>query len=450
MSNSFLYLRATETWTELFSPREDAAYMVNLSGTSVKVIYSTIQLVDPTEFDEAEKHCFVIGGTISQIKCPPNTYVYAKAKQSHPSPDGSSVIIVAHNSRINPDVVTGANADVESLALQIVALTERVTKDELSMVDHDINYQKLLRQYLLSHLSDQEDITRCYGFLLRQNRRLVAAEAAFAKWRRDYAGVNKHLAAIINASYDMQVVNNLSGSVIKYMREVESLNKKVDKLLSVSVTDEEASTIKNSAATLKAVDQGFTNMNNSLQALVNANEDELAKTKEELISKLDKKEFIDTVNALYNLIDRVRKNTEVNDNQETDLITKVDYSDAVIVQSPSLSSLHSAMLTQTDTTLTLDNTELVGGKDVALPLGVTVSGKDTDVEYTITLTPTNCRLSGYLNLTDTESGNTAVMRGTYEEINSELANVIVEFTEQSGDITIRFNEQTYTINVVVV
>ena len=347
-------------------------------------------------------------------------------------------------------MVTGANADVESLALQIVALTERVTKDELSMVDHDINYQKLLRQYLLSHLSDQEDITRCYGFLLRQNRRLVAAEAAFAKWRRDYAGVNKHLAAIINASYDMQVVNNLSGSVIKYMREVESLNKKVDKLLSVSVTDEEASTIKNSAATLKAVDQGFTNMNNSLQALVNANEDELAKTKEELISKLDKEEFIDTVNALYNLIERVRKNTEVNDNQETDLITKVDYSDAVIVQSPSLSSLHSAMLTQTDTTLTLDNTELVGGKDVALPLGVTVSGKDTDVEYTITLTPTNCRLSGYLNLTDTESGNTAVMRGTYEEINSELANVIVEFTEQSGNITIKFDEQTYTINVVVV
>ena len=52
MSNSFLYLRATETWTELFSPREDAAYMVNLSGASVKVIYSTIQLVDLTEFDK--------------------------------------------------------------------------------------------------------------------------------------------------------------------------------------------------------------------------------------------------------------------------------------------------------------------------------------------------------------------------------------------------------------
>lgn len=133
------FLRITSTWSELFTPGEYDHYVSDLSGTPALFYISDTQL-DPTTI---AKGWFTLGGNIGQMRLLSDKYIYAKADIDDPA--GFITIITAHE-HLPVNDVDDVRDQVNDVIEQIMGLTERVTTNTISIEDHAVEYELLLRQ----------------------------------------------------------------------------------------------------------------------------------------------------------------------------------------------------------------------------------------------------------------------------------------------------------------
>lgn len=133
------FLRITSTWNELFTPSEYDHYVSDLSGTPALFYISDTQL-DPSTIT---KGWFTLGGNIGQMRLLSDKYVYAKANIDDPA--GFITIITAHE-HLPVNDVDDVRDQVNDVIEQIMNLTQRVTTNTISIEDHAVEYELLLRQ----------------------------------------------------------------------------------------------------------------------------------------------------------------------------------------------------------------------------------------------------------------------------------------------------------------
>ena len=144
MSSNKYYLRVANSWLKLFSPSGNRRYMANTSGLTIRMLIADDEL-DPSTINDNEVHYFTVGGNVGQIVADNTKYVYARAVIDDPTIQGT---LVTDTENILDDDLVSVRNSVEFLTLQLMKLSKRVTKQELKSVDHGVDYEIFVRQFL--------------------------------------------------------------------------------------------------------------------------------------------------------------------------------------------------------------------------------------------------------------------------------------------------------------
>ena len=88
---------------------------------------------------------YLVGGNVGQIVADNTKYVYARAVVDDPTVQGT--LVTDTENIIDDDLISVRNS-VEFLTVQLMKLSKRVTKQELKSIDHGVDYELFVRQFL--------------------------------------------------------------------------------------------------------------------------------------------------------------------------------------------------------------------------------------------------------------------------------------------------------------
>lgn len=187
MSSNKYYLRVANSWLRLFTPSGNARYIANTSGLTIRLLFSNTQL-DVANINDDNVHYFTVGGNIGQIVAENTKYVYARAVTDDPVIQGT---LITDTESIVDDDLTEVRDSVEFLSVQLMKLSSRVSKQEIKTIDHGVDYELFVRQFLDTTAHQHMQISAIHKHIATIWEELLLAEKFIQNHRVEYAALRE-------------------------------------------------------------------------------------------------------------------------------------------------------------------------------------------------------------------------------------------------------------------
>lgn len=231
MSSNKHFLRVTNNWTKIAEPDDKNNYFANVSGTSIQCVFSDDAIEDTTAINTSEVHPFTVGGTISQLCTYGKKYVYARALGLS---ETEQAAIVIDAERMPVDDVANIQEEVQTIAVELMKLTKRVSTNRLDNIDHAIDYELFIRQFIDSTAAHHLQFTALHKHIATIWEELFLAEKYIQQHRSDYASLKDvvdHIKANGTGSgADSEEVQKLRDEVANVILSVTDCTNLVDSL----------------------------------------------------------------------------------------------------------------------------------------------------------------------------------------------------------------------------
>ena len=271
MSSNKYYLRVANSWMKLFSPSGNRRYIANTSGLTIRVLIKD-EDIDTTTIVDDNEHYFTVGGASGQVVADSTKYVYARAVVDNPLEQGT---IVSDTENITNDDIIGIRDEIEFLTVQLMKLSKRVTTEELKTINHGVDYELFVRQFLDTTAQHHIQFSAIHKHIATIWEELLLAERFIQSHRMEYAALREMIDNIRNTSYaDLRVEvegikADITGILNNYANVVDGLNNLQSDL---ATTDQKCDNILNDEVTplrrrLTELMNNFAALNNALVAL---------------------------------------------------------------------------------------------------------------------------------------------------------------------------------------
>lgn len=232
MSSNKHFLRVTNNWTKIAEPDDKNNYFANVSGTSIQCVFSDDAIEDTTAINTDEVHPFTVGGTISQLCTYGKKYVYARALGLS---ETEQAAIVIDAERMPVDDVANIQEEVQTIAVELMKLTKRVSTNRLDNIDHAIDYELFIRQFIDSTAAHHLQFTALHKHIATIWEELFLAEKYIQQHRSDYASLKDVVEHIKTngtggSSADSEEVQKLRDEVANVILSVTDCTNLVDSL----------------------------------------------------------------------------------------------------------------------------------------------------------------------------------------------------------------------------
>lgn len=231
MSSNKHFLRVTNNWTKIAEPDDKNNYFANVSGISIQCVFSDDAIVDTAAINTDEVHPFTVGGTISQLCTYGKKYVYARALGLS---ETEQAAIVIDAERMPVDDVANIQEEVQTIAVELMKLTKRVSTNRLDNIDHAIDYELFIRQFIDSTAAHHLQFTALHKHIATIWEELFLAEKYIQQHRSDYASLKDvvdHIKANGTGSgADSEEVQRLRDEVANVILSVTDCTNLVDSL----------------------------------------------------------------------------------------------------------------------------------------------------------------------------------------------------------------------------
>ena len=232
MSSNKHFLRVTNNWTKIAEPDDKNNYFANVSGTSIQCVFSDDAIEDTTTINTNEAHPFTVGGTISQLCTYGKKYVYARALGLS---ETEQAAIVLDAERMPVDDVANIQEEVQTIAVELMKLTKRVSTNRLDNIDHAIDYELFIRQFIDSTAAHHLQFTALHKHIATIWEELFLAEKYIQQHRNDYASLKDVVDHIKTngtggSSADSEEVQKLRDEVANVVLSVTDCTNLVDNL----------------------------------------------------------------------------------------------------------------------------------------------------------------------------------------------------------------------------
>lgn len=232
MSSNKHFLRVTNNWTKIAEPDDKNNYFANVSGTSIQCVFSDDAIEDTTAINTSEVHPFTVGGTISQLCTYGKKYVYARALGLS---ETEQAAIVIDAERMPVDDVANIQEEVQTIAVELMKLTKRVSTNRLDNIDHAIDYELFIRQFIDSTAAHHLQFTALHKHIATIWEELFLAEKYIQQHRSDYASLKDVVEHIKTngtggSSADSEEVQKLRDEVANVILSVTDCTNLVDSL----------------------------------------------------------------------------------------------------------------------------------------------------------------------------------------------------------------------------
>lgn len=338
MSSNKYYLRVANSWLKLFSPSGNRRYMANTSGLTIRMFITDNEL-DPSVINDNEVHYFTVGGNIGQIVADNTKYVYAKAVTDDPTIQGT---LVTDTESIIDDELISVRDSVEFLTVQLMKLSRRVTKQELKSVDHGIDYELFVRQFLDTTAHQHIQISAIHKHIATIWEELLLAEKFIQRHRVEYDTIREMIDNIRNTDSNAglkadveiiktDIINILSNyaditkTIAEMQDDISATDQKYDNLLNdeISPIRKKVYELMNKLATL----------NNALAALnVNYTPDQINEMFDDFITTVPT-DMVNTVTAIRDdvlaILDRSGSNGDLSASDLFYIAPDTDVIDAI-------------------------------------------------------------------------------------------------------------------------
>lgn len=248
MSSNKYYLRVANSWLRLFTPSGNARYIANTSGLTIRLLFSNTPL-DVVNINDDNVHYFTVGGNIGQIVAENTKYVYARAVTDDPVIQGT---LITDTESIVDDDLTEVRDSVEFLSVQLMKLSSRVSKQEIKAIDHGVDYELFVRQFLDTTAHQHMQISAIHKHIATIWEELLLAEKFIQNHRVEYATLREMIDNIrssdegnIRAEVELiktDIVNILSnyadvtGAIADIRNDLSTTDQKYDNLLNDEIS----------------------------------------------------------------------------------------------------------------------------------------------------------------------------------------------------------------------
>lgn len=303
MSSNKYYLRVANSWLKLFSPSGNRRYMANTSGLTIRMFITDSEL-DPSTINDNEIHYFTVGGNVGQIVADNTKYVYARTVVDDPTIQGT--LITDTENIIDDDLISVRNS-VEFLTVQLMKLSKRVTKQELKSIDHGVDYELFVRQFLDTTAHQHIQISAIHKHIATIWEELLLAEKFIQRHRVEYDTIREMIDNIRNTDTNaglradvefiktdiINILNNyanVTATIKEIQDDISTTGQKYDNLL-----NDEISPIRSKVYELM---NKFATLNNALAALnVNYTADQINEMFNDFITTVPT-DMVNTVTAI--------------------------------------------------------------------------------------------------------------------------------------------------------
>ena len=267
MSSNKYYLRVANSWMKLFSPSGNSRYIANASGLTIRVLIKDDD-IDTTTIVDDNEHYFTVGGAIGQITADNTKYIYARAVVDNPLEQGT---IVTDTENITSDDITGIRDEIEFLTVQMMKLSKRVTIEEMKTINHGVDYELFIRQFLDTTSQHHIQFSAIHKHIATIWEELLLAERFIQNHRVEYATLREMIDNIRNSN-DANLraeIEGIKADIINilnnYANVVDGLNGLRDDL---AITDQKYDNLLNDE--IAPVKNRLTELMNNFAALNNA------------------------------------------------------------------------------------------------------------------------------------------------------------------------------------
>lgn len=303
MSSNKYYLRVANSWLKLFSPSGNRRYMANTSGLTIRMFITDSEL-DPSTINDSDIHYFTVGGNVGQIVADNTKYVYARAVVDDPTIQGT--LITDTENIIDDDLISVRNS-VEFLTVQLMKLSKRVTKQELKSIDHGVDYELFVRQFLDTTAHQHIQISAIHKHIATIWEELLLAEKFIQRHRVEYDTIREMIDNIRNTDAnaglraDVELIKtdiinilsnyaNITDTITEIQDDISTTDQKYDNLL-----NDEISPIRSKVYELM---NKLATLNNALAALnVNYTSDQINEMFNDFITTVSP-DMVNTVTAI--------------------------------------------------------------------------------------------------------------------------------------------------------
>ena len=324
MSSNKYYLRVANSWLKLFSPSGNRRYMANTSGLTI-CMFITDNELDPSVINDNEVHYFTVGGNIGQIVADNTKYVYARAVTDDPTIQGT---LITDTESIVDDELVSVRDSVEFLTTQLMKLSKRVTKQELKSVNHGIDYELFVRQFLDTTAHQHIQISAIHKHIATIWEELLLAEKFIQRHRVEYDTIREMIDNIRNTDSnaglraDVELIKtdiinilsnyaNITGTIAEMQNDISATDQKYDNLL-----NDEISPIRNKVYELM---NKLATLNNALAALnVNYTPDQINEMFNDFITTVPA-DMVNTITAIRDDILAILNHNDNGDLSTSDL-----------------------------------------------------------------------------------------------------------------------------------
>ena len=333
MSSNKHFLRVTNDWTKIAEPDDKSNYFANVSGISIQCVFSDDAIEDTTAINTSEVHPFTVGGTISQLCTYGKKYVYARALGLS---ETEQAAIVIDAERMPVDDVANIQEEVQTIAVELMKLTKRVNTNRLDNIDHAIDYELFIRQFIDSTAAHHLQFTALHKHIATIWEELFLAEKYIQQHRSDYASLKDvvdHIKANGTGSgADSEEVQKLRDEVANVILSVTDCTNLVDSLKKQvqtntdNITDINTEELPPIKTTVNKLSDNLAALNNAfVQLTTNHTVAEINDIFNDLVVSVPSKS-IGTVTAIRNfIIDIINSKTALSAiDEDTSILTNKD------------------------------------------------------------------------------------------------------------------------------
>jgi hypothetical protein len=233
MSNNKHFLRVTNTWAELAKPTDVEQYFTNTSGVTIQVHLTDTKIEDPSTIDESIKF-FTVGGNIAQICTHQEKYMYARSLSDS---DTTQAVLCADNEIIAIDDITAMKDDIDTLSVEIMNLSKRVSDNKITHIDHAIDYELFIRQFLDTTAAHHIQFASVHKHIATIWEELFLAERFIQQHRSEYVYLKdmvEHLKVLSSSANQEDItairadLNNVLSSISDCIANINDLNTQVN------------------------------------------------------------------------------------------------------------------------------------------------------------------------------------------------------------------------------
>ena len=198
MSSNKHFLRISDSWLNIFTPSGNTRYMNNASGVTIRLLISDTD-IDPTTIVDDEVHYFTVGGSIGTICANNDKYVYARAVANSVTTHG---ILVCDTETITNDDLEAVREEVETISVEIMRLMHRVSKQERKTIDHGVDYELFVREFLDTTARHHIQFSAIHKHIATIWEELLMAERFIQNHRNEYTELKEMVDNIRNINND--------------------------------------------------------------------------------------------------------------------------------------------------------------------------------------------------------------------------------------------------------